>query len=61
MKRATRSVFGKNRKISPLQLALLAAAIVVGIIIIVFIAEYRPPEPESRHAPFFPTQLSRHA
>lgn len=61
LSRVHRKIFGKNPKISLLQLILLLLAILFGMGLIVVFSEYRAPEPEGHYAPLFPTQLSRHA
>ena len=59
--RASRGVFGKNRKLSLLQLVLLLIGILIGFAAIYYFSNFKPPEPEGRYAPLFPTKLAGHA
>lgn len=46
LKRASKKIFGDRRRITPWQIGLLLAAVWFAYRVIVWFAEYRPPEPE---------------
>lgn len=59
--RVFRSIFGRNRTLSLIQIVLLLLGILVGYYAIRYFAEFKPPEPEGRYAPFLPAERTSNA